>query len=85
MRIFWHQGGLQVHPESKREGQLLVELFDQLKVGKPPELEGATSSGHTLGGQDLLDCLVGDHEPLPSGKVLTPNNKQAVIPIHKLR
>ena len=85
MRVFWHQGGLHVHPESKREGQLLVELFDHLKVGKPPELSGATNSGHTSGGQDLLDCLVGNHEILPSGEVLEPHNKQTVISINKLR
>jgi hypothetical protein len=85
MRVFWHQGGLHVHPESKREGQLLAELFDHLKIGKPPELEGATSSGHTSGGQDLLDCIVGDYQIPPSGVVLESNHKQTVIPIHKLR
>lgn len=85
MRIFWHQGGLQVHPEGKREGQLLGELFKGLTVGRPPELDGPTSSGQTLGGQDLADCIVGDHQVSPSSEVLTRNNKQPVIAINKLR
>lgn len=85
MRIFWHQGGLHVHPESKREGQLLTELFDSLKMGKPPELSGPTSSGQTLGGQDLADCIVGDHQVSPSGQILARNDKNPVIAIDKLR
>lgn len=85
MRIFWHQGGLHVHPESKREGQLLAELFDDLKFGKPPELERATSSGCTSGGQELLDALVGNHQILPSSDILQPHNKQTVVSINKLR
>ena len=85
MRVFWHQGGLHVHPESEREGQLLVELYDQLKIGKPLELSGAVSSGQTLGGQELLDCLSGDHQIFPSGNVLESHNKQTVVPINKLR
>jgi hypothetical protein len=85
MRVFWHQGGLHVHPESKREGQLLGELFNDLKVGKPPELDGPTCSGQTLGGQDLADFVVVNHQVLPSSEVLTRNNKQPVIAINKLR
>jgi hypothetical protein len=85
MRIFWHQGGLHVHPDSKREGQLLAELFNGLKIGKPPELDGPTSSGQTSSGQDLADCIIGDHQIPPSSVVLNLNHKQTVIPIHKLR
>jgi hypothetical protein len=85
MRVFWHQGGLHVHPESKREGQLLTELFNCLKVGKPPELSGPTSSGQTSSGQDLADCIVVNHQIPPSSQVLTRNDKNPVIAINKLR
>jgi hypothetical protein len=83
--VFWHQGGLHVHPESKREGQLLGELLNGLKVGKPPELDGPTTSGQSLGGQDLQDCLAGDHQILPSSNVLESHNKQTVVAINKVR
>jgi hypothetical protein len=38
MRIFWHEGGLHIHPESEREGRMLVEIVDRLKFEKPPEM-----------------------------------------------
>ena len=85
MRVFWHQGGLHIHPESKREGQLLGELLNDLKVGRPPELDGPTTSGDTSSGQDLFDGIVRDHQVPPSSVVLNRDHKQTVIPIHKLR
>ena len=85
MRVFWHQGGLHVQPEGKRESQLLGELLKVLKVERPPELDGPTSTGQTSGGQDLLDCLAVDHEIPPSSIVLNRDNKQTVVPINKLR
>lgn len=85
MRVFWHQGGLHIQPEGKRESHLLGELLKGLKVERPPEIDGPTCTGQTSGGQDLLDCLVVDHQVLPSGVVLQSDNKQTVVPINKLR
>ena len=85
MRVFWHDGGLQILPETPREGQLLVELLDKLKFGKPPEMLGSIPGGETTSsGESLYRSLVGNHQPSPSGFTGERDHKEHVIRIDKL-
>ena len=84
MRIFWHEGGLHIHPESEHEGRMLVELVDRVKFEKPPEMQGFVSSGSSSSGECLFDRLVANHDVRPSGFSGKSHDKQTVIPIHKL-
>lgn len=85
MRIFWYQGGLQVQPENESEGRALVELVENLKIGKPPEMQNRTSgSGVASSGEELLKAFVGDAHTNPSSFSGKTRNQQRVVPIHKL-
>jgi len=39
MRIFWHQGGLRLEPETPEEVDALSVLISDLKLAKPPAAE----------------------------------------------
>jgi hypothetical protein len=84
MKIFWHQGGLHVHPESKREGQTLAELLNHLTISKPPEAIASTGSGESSSGKDLFDSLTAEHQILPRGDAVKTTHKQSVVRINKL-
>ena len=85
MRIFWHNGGLQLSPESKRESELLNELLLNIKFERAPQMSGPSNAGQSSGGEDLLDFLVGNHRIAPSSLSRQTGNKDTVVPIHKLR
>jgi hypothetical protein len=85
MRIFWHNGGLQLLPETKREGELLDELSRNVKFERPPETNGLSNLGESSGGEDVLDRLMGNHHALPSSSARKLGDKNAVISIQKLR
>jgi len=40
MRIFWHQGGLQLQPDNEVEAEALLVLLDNVKYEGPPEYDG---------------------------------------------
>jgi hypothetical protein len=85
MRVFWHNGALQLLPESEREAKLLAELSENVKFEKPPEMQDHTSGGHAaLGGDSLLEHLIGQHEVNPSRLSRNFHDKQSVVRIHKL-
>jgi hypothetical protein len=85
MRIFWHGGGLHIHPETEREGRMLVELVEHLKFEKPPEMLYRTSSGTSSCCEDLFNSVGANHEISPSRNAGEAGNKNAVVSIHKLR
>ncbi len=50
MRIFWHQGGLHVHPESKREAMKVEkEKFDAAPCEITPSEAGASQEDKDSG------------------------------------
>ena len=57
MRIFWHEGGLHIQPESEREGRLLVELVSHLKFEKPPEMRDCIPGGETTSSREDLEVV----------------------------
>jgi len=83
MRVFWHNGGLRIHPESEHEGRMLVDIIDRLKFEKPPEMQVNNSSGSSLSCQELASSLIGSHEVVPPSLTGKTNNKQSVIRINK--
>jgi hypothetical protein len=85
MRIFWHNGALQLLPESRREGELLEELSRNVKFERPPEMNGPSNVGESSGGQDSLDGLMGHHHILPSSNTGKLRDKDTIISIQKLR
>lgn len=84
MRVFWHNGALQIIPEGKQEADLLCALTDNLKIGKPPEMQKSISGGESpLGSEDLFEAIVGNEKASPRGLSSKPNNKQFVVCIDK--
>lgn len=84
MRIFWHDGGLQILPESAREAHLLVELVDQLKFGKPPEMRESIPGGETTSSSEgLFSSLSCNHELGPSSLSCESHDKKHVVSIRK--
>lgn len=85
MRVFWHEGGLHVHPESEHEGRMLVEFVDHLKFEKPPEMHNCIPGGETTSGSEgLFDALVGSHQSVPSSLPGKADDKKHVVCIDKL-
>ena len=63
MRIFWHQGGLHIEPEGDRERAALVEIVENVKFGKAPEMQQRIPGGCSeLGGEEFFEAVVGNHE-----------------------
>jgi len=85
MRIFWHEGGLHIHPENEHEGRMLVEIVDHLKFEKPQEMQAIGISGSSSGYQELTDRLIGNHQIPPGCLASDAENKQPVVPINKRR
>ena len=85
MRVFWHQGGLHIHPESEHEGHLLVEIVDRMKFEKPPEMQVSNPSGSSLSCHELAGSLIGGHEVVPSSLTTQTNDKKPVIRINERR
>lgn len=83
MRVFWHEGGLHIHPESEHEGRMLVDIVDGLKFEKPPEMQVSNSGGNTSSCQELTDCLIGNHEVVPPRLTAQAKNQQSVVRIDK--
>ncbi len=83
MRVFWHQGGLHIEPESDQERKALVTLVDNAKFGKPPgtSIPGGVSE---LGSDQLFEAVVGDHQARPRSLSSNPKHKQFIVPINKL-
>lgn len=66
MRVFWHQGGLQLQPESKRETELLAELTKNIRFEEPPETQDCIPGGQTeLGSDRAFECIVGGQQRGP--------------------
>jgi hypothetical protein len=85
VRIFWHNGALQLLPESEREIKLLAELSENIKFEKPPEMLNCIPGGSTESGSDgLFELLVANHEGSPSRFTRETHHKQSVISINKL-
>ncbi len=84
MRIFWHNGALQILPESQPEIKLLCELTGGLTLGKPPEMQNCISGGDTQSGDGLFEALVGHKESRPSRFTGKAHHKKQVICINKL-
>jgi hypothetical protein len=73
MRVFWHQGGLHIQPQTDDETQALIRLLDM--AGTEPEPEAQTGSGSSeLGSDGLLD-----DEIAPRRFTRKPSNEDAVI------
>lgn len=84
MRIFWHEGGLHVHPESEHEGRMLVELVERLKFEKPPEMQSCIPGGETSSSSEgLFGSLAVNHELRPSSLPSERDHEQHVISIRK--
>ena len=84
MRVFWHNGALQLLPESDREGKLLAELGEQLKFGKPPEMRNSIPGGETTSSSEgLFSGLVCNHELGPSSFAREADDKKHVVSIRK--
>lgn len=85
MRVFWHEGGLHIHPESEHEGRLLVEIVDRMKFEKPPEMQVRNPSGSSLSCDELAGSLIGSHEVVPVGLTTQTNDKNPIIRINERR
>ena len=83
MRVFWHQGGLHIEPESDQERKALVMLVDNAKFGKPPGITVPGGSSE-LGSDQLFEAVIGDHQAGPRSLPGQRNNKQLVVSINKL-
>jgi hypothetical protein len=83
MRIFWHQGGLHIEPEGESERNLLVEIVQNLKVGKPPEMQRRIPSGCSASGsEDLFKALVANHEASPSSLPTQSHDEKQVVGVN---
>lgn len=56
MHIFWHNDGVSLRPDNEQEHRALVLLFENVKVGWPPELISCVS------GEQAQDDLISHHE-----------------------
>jgi hypothetical protein len=78
MKVFWHQGGLHIEPESDRERSALVTLTENMKLYEPPRTIQRANSGSGQLGSDLLEVL-GCHDvgvrPIPGDL----NDKNPVV------
>ena len=83
MRIFWHQGGLHLEPESEQERDALVILVANAKFGKSPGTVIPSGSSE-LGGDQFLDAITGNHKAGPRSLPSKANNQQHVVTIDKL-
>lgn len=84
MRVFWHNGGLVIEPESEREGQLLTELAENLKFGRPSGMQNRIPSGcSSSSSEELFNAVVGDHETSPSCLTSKRHDKQHVVAINE--
>jgi len=85
MRVFWHNGALQLLPETAREGQLLAELYKNLKFERPAGTQGCIPAGDcSLGSEGLFEATVSDEKTGPRRLTRKTNNKQFVVSIDKL-
>lgn len=84
MRIFWHNGSIQVMPESRQESQLLCKLTENFKMEKPPEMQCCIPSGDTPSGDGLFELVVGNEQTRPSGNARKLHDKKQVICINEL-
>jgi hypothetical protein len=85
MKVFWHQGGLQIQPESEKETKLIADLLACIQFEEPetsPRKTASGVSGSSLSCEELFDSIVSNRQVLPGGLPLKPRDKQAVIPIH---
>jgi hypothetical protein len=85
MRVFWHEGGLHIHPESEHEGRMLVEIVAQMKFEKPPEMRSSNPVVCSSGRQEFIDSIVGNHQVVPSGVSSQLNDKNPIIRIDERR
>jgi hypothetical protein len=85
MRVFWHEGGLHIHPESEHEGRMLVDIVDRVKFEKPPEMQVSNLGGSSLSGQDLASSLMGNREIVPISLTTQTHDKKPVIRINERR
>ena len=85
MRIFWHEGGLHIHPESEHEGRMLVEIVDRLKFEKPPEMQVSNSSGSSSSCQELTNRLIGNHQVPPSSLATQSKDRHSIVRINERR
>jgi hypothetical protein len=84
MRVFWHNGGLMIEPENKREEELLIELAGNLSFGKPSGMQNRIPSGDTPSGSEGLFERIGtDHETRPRGLTSKSNDKKHIVAIDK--
>lgn len=82
MLVFWHQGVLQIEPESEIERRALVALVENAKFGRPQgTLVPAGSS--ELGSDELFKALVGDHQARPRSFASKAEHHQPVVRIDK--
>ena len=83
MRIFWHQGGLHIEPEGERERAALVEIVENVRFGKPPEMRQRIPGGCSeLGGEEFFEAVVGNHEASPSGNASECSDEKHIVGIN---
>ena len=86
MRVFWYNGGLHIEPESKSETDLLSRVVKSLRFEEPPESSTGAGGPVVLGGQNMLELLVGNKQSVECGLRRDQHiNKQTVIPINKAK
>ena len=84
MRVFWHNGALQLLPETQREGQLLAELSENVKFEKPPEMQNRTPDGESESGSEtLFEAIITNHQARPRSLAGQRNHKQHIVGINK--
>ncbi len=84
MKVFWYNGGLQILPENESDSKLLVQLTNNLKLEKPPEMQNCIPSGDTPSGDGLFELLVGNKQPGPSSFTGKSHNQKQVVCINEL-
>lgn len=86
MRIFWHQSGLHLAPESEADQCLLVRLSETtFRWGHSDrhKSSGPGESTTNLGGQELFDLVARDQKISPGSLAGEPDNKKAIIGINE--
>jgi len=85
MQIFWHQGGLQIQPESEADRAALVCFASCMRTNDsmPPGMTSMSSGESKLGDEILMEFARSTKKVLPRSLAGKARNKQSVVVIQR--
>lgn len=80
MKIFWHQGGIHIEPETDNEMDALITISASIEMEEPLLTKCFASSGSGESGSDFLKTI-GCHDIGKSPTMRHFNDKNSVVAV----